>query len=131
MDFNYDLELHIETGDIQIVNQDIPLINNYKKYLLTYTNNILLSGYDSIFNDPSFGANLSSFIGTGINDQLLERIKLNITNALTAEGSISKSIFTVIATELKNTIYVRVIFTTESDTFSTNLQITKEGVELD
>lgn len=94
-------------GDFDIENGDIRMISSKEEIL----KNAIISRIKNNHGDSyiPFGANLISFIGQAINQNLVDRIKDRIINALTSDGLIRKSELTVIAVRSGNSIVIRVI----------------------
>lgn len=126
-----ELDFNVDFGDFVLELDDVPLINNRKKFILSYIHEKLKTDVGDIYELPTFGTRLDRYVGKGITQALIEDIKLTIRDSLTSDGILLPTDFEIFHIVRNNNLELRIIVETETMTFSTNVLLTNEGVTID
>lgn len=127
-EYNLDISFNTDVGDFDIVNDEIPLINSKRKYILSYAREVLKTNKNDIFYLPTFGASLFDFIGKGIDESLVKEIKLRVIDSLVEFGVVTRDMLDVYTGVLSNTLYINIKYINMGeDDFSTSITVTNQG----
>lgn len=127
-EYNLDISFNTDIGDFEIINDEIPLINSKRKYILSYAREVLKTNQNDIFALPTFGTSFFDFIGKGLDESLVKEIKLRIIDSLVEFGVVTRDMLDVYAGVLQNTLYINIVYlNTGEDTFSTSVTVTNQG----
>lgn len=127
-EYNLDIYFNADAGDFEIINDEIPIINNKRRYLLNHAREVLKTNQYDIFSLPTFGASIFDYIGKGIDDDLIKELKLRIEDALVAFGVVTRDMLEIYAGVIKNTLYINITYlNTGMDIFSTSVVINDKG----
>jgi hypothetical protein len=126
-----ELNFNSEFGDFVLESDDIPLVNNRKKFILNYINEKLKTNIGEIFQLPSYGTRLDTFVGIGLTASVIEAVKQNIKESLSSDNILADNDFEVYHIVRNNTLELRIIVELETTTISTDIIINNEGVTID
>jgi hypothetical protein len=75
-EYNLDISFNTDIGDFEIINDEIPVINSKRKYILSYAREVLKTNQNDIFALPTFGTSFFDFIGKGLDESLVKETKI-------------------------------------------------------
>lgn len=94
------------TSDIILTNNDIEIISNPVEVMISIVKERLQTNKGDLPYYPTYGSDLESLKGKGIDASLLNTIKFKITNSLTYDNYIQKKDLRIVCISDKNVVNI-------------------------